>query len=617
MTKRQWSDDVELSQISPAHLVRQQKNMKIMLTSRRRREVEEDLVGTLCMKRGDQTREIRITLNSIFWIGRDPSCDLVISNPRISHRHLRLYAVRTTTALSIAIIHDTSTNGYTVNKENYGSYKERIDGKEISTKSMILRDGDILELPGIDGSFTYSHHPHALFSVPSTQEIAKDLRVFHTSDPKSHFLVNPWIIHNYPLGSGSWGMVHLGTHISNKIQVAIKTVNCQPGYEYKIKLEIRILKDVDHPNILRLLDYVAHKDDDEVQKIHLVLELVTGGDMFSYIQKHVHLREDETRWIGWQLISGLKYLHEKGIAHRDVKPENILLHTSCAYPRILLGDFGSAITKSRLLSTLDDGLHHSKPYDANVTSIYLPPEYVKGSCGLVPPYEGVKEDVGKRWWREERGMDMWATGVTLYWIATWRHPYSDINTGHWCQYGNSQPAHQTATRSGSPVEDISTESCLQDEGFLSDDPIEEFGTQEGEDELDEHGLEDHLDHLKIISENLHTHISKRSKIIPPSHGSAVPQPSMALKRQLTIDLINDEIEVFKTMDISQWVEHDVWDKWSEGGKAFISSLLEPDPDIRMRASRAHDHPWFTDNADELVYIHEKVLRKEQVIRWLL
>ncbi|WWD08305.1 hypothetical protein V865_006416 [Kwoniella europaea PYCC6329] len=373
--------------------------------------------------------------------------DLAIDDRKISNLHIRLYAVKTTTNLSLAILHDTSSNGYIINGEHAGpgTVTKRVGDKEINAKFRVLREGDTLELPGYDGEFTYSHHSQAQYLTPPSQIMDRHLHLFPSSDPSLTLPIDPWIIHNYPLGNGTWGIVNIGTHrrSQNLVQVAFKTIrphHPQREYVELVKFEIKVQRSCDHPNILKLLDYVIEPEleedyeeyeEDREGKMHVVLELVAGGDLWSYIDKHRQLQEDEVRWIGWQLISALKYLHEMGIVHRDVRPENILLHTSCAYPRILLADFGTATSQTRLLSTLGrhTGPHLRKineqgtvdyfPYDRLVA---LREEYHAGvtmDCGS-------KQEVGTKWWREERGLDMWATGVTLYLCAVYSSPYSCI-----------------------------------------------------------------------------------------------------------------------------------------------------------------------------------------------
>ena len=88
----------------------------------------------------------------------------------------------------------------------------------------------------------------------------------------------------------------------------------------RVKREIRILKLLNHPNIVRLFD-VAETD----KEIILTMEYAGGGELFDYIVAHSRLKEREARRIFRQILSAIAYCHENCIIHRDLKPENILL----------------------------------------------------------------------------------------------------------------------------------------------------------------------------------------------------------------------------------------------------------------------------------------------------
>ena len=87
-----------------------------------------------------------------------------------------------------------------------------------------------------------------------------------------------------------------------------------------------------HPNIVRLYDVI------ETDKyIGIILEYASGGELFDHILAHRYLREKDACKLFSQLISGVWYIHQKKIVHRDLKLENVLLDEHC---RVKLGDFG-------------------------------------------------------------------------------------------------------------------------------------------------------------------------------------------------------------------------------------------------------------------------------------
>ena len=104
----------------------------------------------------------------------------------------------------------------------------------------------------------------------------------------------------------------------------------------KIMREVAILKQLTHPNIVRL-----HKMEESDRHYGIVLEYASGGELFDYILNHRYLKDNAARRLFAQLVSGVGYLHKKGIVHRDLKLENLLLDRN---RNIIITDFGFANT---------------------------------------------------------------------------------------------------------------------------------------------------------------------------------------------------------------------------------------------------------------------------------
>ncbi|KAI5307317.1 hypothetical protein KEM55_008359, partial [Ascosphaera atra] len=143
------------------------------------------------------------------------------------------------------------------------------------------------------------------------------------------------------LGEGEFGKVKLGWKRDSGAQVAIKlirreTLGHNPSRLPKIYREINILKELHHPNIVTLHEIVETD-----RYIGIILAYASGGELFDYILKHRYLRDSSARRLFAQLISGVGYLHKKGIVHRDLKLENLLLDRS---RNIIITDFGFANT---------------------------------------------------------------------------------------------------------------------------------------------------------------------------------------------------------------------------------------------------------------------------------
>ena len=143
------------------------------------------------------------------------------------------------------------------------------------------------------------------------------------------------------LGEGEFGKVKLGWKRDGSVQVAIKlirreSVATNPTRLPKIYREISILRELSHPNIVRLHEMVETD-----RHIGIILEYASGGELFDYILNHRYLKDPAARRLFAQLVSGVGYLHKKGIVHRDLKLENLLLDRN---RNIIITDFGFANT---------------------------------------------------------------------------------------------------------------------------------------------------------------------------------------------------------------------------------------------------------------------------------
>lgn len=160
----------------------------------------------------------------------------------------------------------------------------------------------------------------------------------------------------------------------------------------KIALEIKVLRTLKHPHILRLYDVIFKQKD-----IVLVLEYVSGGELFEHLNSFGRLPESQARALFQQIVSALEYCHANGIAHRDLKPENIFLDRNCTC--VKLGDFD-------LSGIIGDGTF----FDVSCgTPSYAAPEVIGGKL-----YSGPEADA-------------WSAGVVLYAMVTGRLPFDDEN----------------------------------------------------------------------------------------------------------------------------------------------------------------------------------------------
>uniref|UniRef100_A0A3Q1F9J9 BR serine/threonine kinase 2 n=1 Tax=Acanthochromis polyacanthus TaxID=80966 RepID=A0A3Q1F9J9_9TELE len=198
------------------------------------------------------------------------------------------------------------------------------------------------------------------------------------------------------LGKGQTGLVKLGVHCVTCQKVAIKIVNREKLSEsvlMKVEREIAILKLIEHPHVLKLHDVYENK-----KYLYLVLEHVSGGELFDYLVKKGRLTPKEARKFFRQIISALDFCHSHSICHRDLKPENLLLDEK---NNIRIADFGMASLQvgDSLLETKHDLIPHL--------------------CVCVCVHQGEKYD--------GRKADAWSCGVILFALLVGALPFDDDN----------------------------------------------------------------------------------------------------------------------------------------------------------------------------------------------
>ncbi|TFK50468.1 Pkinase-domain-containing protein [Heliocybe sulcata] len=199
------------------------------------------------------------------------------------------------------------------------------------------------------------------------------------------------VVGNYTLGKvigeGAYGKVRLGTHRLTSTKVAIKQI--PKAMSASLTREIHHHRRLHHPHVTQLYEVIATES-----SIWLVTELCSGGELFDYLAEKGRLNEEETRIIFGQLCLAVAYVHEKGIVHRDLKLENVLLDERC---RVKLGDFGFTreFDRSALLETFCG------------TTGYASPEMLAGQKYLGPE------------------VDVWSLGVILYTLLTGTLPFDD------------------------------------------------------------------------------------------------------------------------------------------------------------------------------------------------
>ncbi|XP_077089433.1 serine/threonine-protein kinase MARK2 isoform X5 [Siphateles boraxobius] len=196
------------------------------------------------------------------------------------------------------------------------------------------------------------------------------------------------------IGKGNFAKVKLAKHVLTGREVAVKIIDktqLNSSSLQKLFREVRIMKVLNHPNIVKLFEVI------ETEKtLYLVMEYASGGEVFDYLVAHGRMKEKEARAKFRQIVSAVQYCHQKCIVHRDLKAENLLLDADM---NIKIADFGfsNEFTLGNKLDTF---------------------------CGS-PPYAAPELFQGKKYDGPE--VDVWSLGVILYTLVSGSLPFDGQN----------------------------------------------------------------------------------------------------------------------------------------------------------------------------------------------
>uniref|UniRef100_A0A3Q1ALU3 MAP/microtubule affinity-regulating kinase 3 n=1 Tax=Amphiprion ocellaris TaxID=80972 RepID=A0A3Q1ALU3_AMPOC len=196
------------------------------------------------------------------------------------------------------------------------------------------------------------------------------------------------------IGKGNFAKVKLARHVLTGREVAVKIIDktqLNPTSLQKLFREVRIMKILNHPNIVKLFEVI------ETEKtLYLVMEYASGGEVFDYLVAHGRMKEKEARAKFRQIVSAVQYCHQRRIVHRDLKAENLLLDADM---NIKIADFGfsNEFTVGSKLDTF---------------------------CGS-PPYAAPELFQGKKYDGPE--VDVWSLGVILYTLVSGSLPFDGQN----------------------------------------------------------------------------------------------------------------------------------------------------------------------------------------------
>nr|XP_027198041.1 calcium-dependent protein kinase 3-like [Dermatophagoides pteronyssinus] len=198
------------------------------------------------------------------------------------------------------------------------------------------------------------------------------------------------------LGSGSFGDVYLIVERLSGLQRCCKVIdksNATLPVE-QIRSEVRLLRTLDHPHIIKIIDVY-----EDYQNLYIIQDMCTGGELSrrvkSAAEKQKILTESYVKEIMQQALRAICYIHDRNIAHKDLKPDNILFADKDLHSSIKIIDFG-----------LSERFNPSCPVSQNAagTILFMAPE-------LFHKQVTVK-------------CDIWSLGCLMYYLLTNRHPFT-------------------------------------------------------------------------------------------------------------------------------------------------------------------------------------------------
>eukprot|EP01129_Flabellula_baltica_P004426 TRINITY_DN1534_c0_g2_i4.p1 TRINITY_DN1534_c0_g2~~TRINITY_DN1534_c0_g2_i4.p1 ORF type:complete len:426 (-),score=88.78 TRINITY_DN1534_c0_g2_i4:13-1290(-) len=364
-------------------------------------------------------------------LGRSSASDFKIAHGSISGCHCKI--VRSG---SNFYVFDTSSNGTYVN--------DHIIGKGLRRP---LTDGSIIHLLFIDAenelNISYRFNMICDENTPS-----KDYYIGEV------------------LGTGNFAVVKKLTDKKTGEEFALKVIDkkkflMQNGTNRQNALmdEVKILQRISHPNCIKIFKVY---DTDET--LYLVLEIVTGGELFDSIVQKGSFSEEESKVLFRQMLEATGYLHSLGIAHRDLKPENILLKDKT----------------SNIIKITDFGL--SRIVDSAT--------FMKTMCGT-PQYVAPEILLSQNTSGYGLACDLWSLGVILYVMLAGYPPFNESNgnifeqikeadfvfhTDYWADKSDTVKDLITLLLNPDPTTRLSTEDALNHEWFRGETDEEGFLT---------------------------------------------------------------------------------------------------------------------------------------------
>ena len=394
---------------------------------------EDDLMRNTNVIMDGSSRDIALRFSSntedgkTFCFGRNrPKADVYLVKDEgekcVSNIHFKIFI----NAMGTLMLEDTSTNGTLVDDQHLKS-KTRAGQKAGNAAMRTIQQGSIISLIGTNkaeikfmvripkrGDRLHAYNENLNKHLRANGKSSIPLTLSHSENNwGSHWDGGAKYNVTGLLGKGAFAMVYRLTTKSDGSVYAAKELDKRKFMkngilDIKFDNEIKIMKGLRHPNIVQYVDYRDHD-----QWVYIIMEYVSGGELGSFLNKQEkkRLTESFARPMTKQICHALDYLHKRGITHRDIKPDNILI--AVHEPLVVkLSDFG-------LSKCVNDQETFLKTFCG--TLLYCAPE-------VYPDYSVYKQkrrrsEGSRRPSPYNQAVDLWSFGAVLYHALSGKAPY--------------------------------------------------------------------------------------------------------------------------------------------------------------------------------------------------
>lgn len=336
----------------------------------------------------------RGSIKKIWTFGRNKSiCDYYFGNiTRLSNKHFQIMLGED----GNLILKDISTNGTWLNNNHIEKNVNRIlsQGDEITVGKGVLEDMINLII-FINETFKKK------LEMLKSQYFKKIKAKSYVPNTKLTGIFNDYSIKDEIVGQGAFATVKKAIERQTGKTYAVKIINKRKamGNIEGVTRELDVLRRLNHPRIIKLKGFY-----EDTECYYLLMDFVSGGDLMDFVAAHGTVGEDAGREITKQILSAVRYIHDQGISHRDLKPDNILIEQDDPV-LIKITDFG--------LSRIQDAGIMMKTFCG--TLAYIAPEVISSK-------DYKDKDQGTNIYSSLA--DMWSIGCLVYVILTGHLPFS-------------------------------------------------------------------------------------------------------------------------------------------------------------------------------------------------